>query len=345
MRTKLAILWIILTLLFCYAILFIGYLILGNEASSDFLVIEIYTYLPGIMAILFLLYFRTGTISNKPFQYPGFHWIAFGVYYTVLILTLTIITGLLIGELQINPNYTPLTEDFFVASTFNPFIDIIIYLPIVGILLLFSPGGFIRVLGEEYGWRGYLLPQLLKARPWLSILLSVWIVGFVWFIYHIPFFTIFAPVDNLDQRIFLLLGSAGVFFGANMTMVWAYLKTKSLWPALSLHYIWNLTSPIFTGNIYSSTNPLGLFNVSSDTLWLVNGEGLIGGLFHFLIGLIFFALIIKNKDRLLTDYQILEIKEDNKNSLKLNIYANKSNTNASKKRKQRTHSSKRKRRN
>jgi len=342
-RIKLAIVWVILTILFCYTILFIGFLVVGNETSNNFLVIELYTYLPGLMALLFILYFKTGTISSKPFQYPGFHWLAFGFYYTLLILTLTIITGFLIGEFQFNPNYTPFSDDFFIDSTLNPIIDIIIYLPSVGILLLFSPGGFIRVLGEEFGWRGYLLPQLLKTRPTLSILISIWLVGFVWFIYHIPFFTVFAPIDNLDQRIYLLLGSAGVFFGANITMVWAYLKTKSLWPALSLHYIWNLTSPIFTGNLYSSANSLGLLNTSSDTLWLVNGEGLIGGVFHFLIGLIFFVIIIKNKDKLLADYQILEHEEDSINSVNLKINTRRSKTNALKTVKRHNRSSKRRR--
>jgi len=211
--------------------------------------------------------------------------------------------------------------------------------------LLFSPGGFVHVIGEEYGWRGYLLPQLLKARPWLSILWSIFAVGFVWFIYHIPFFTIFAPVDSLYQKIFLLIGSAEVFFGANITMVWAYLKTKSLWPALSLHYIWNLISLMFNGNIYNSTNSLGLLNVSNDTLWLVNGEGLISGLFHFLIGLTFFVLILKNKEKLLADYQILESQEDGNKSLNSGKLASNRSSFASKTNKKRNRSSKRKTRN
>ena len=111
---------------------------------------------------------------------------------------------------------------------------------------------------------------------------------------------------------FLFLGSAGVFFGANITMVWAYLKTKNLWPALSLHYIWNLTSPVFTGNIYSQNNQLGLLNKNIDSLWLVNGEGLIGGFFHFLIGIIFLFLIFRDKDKLLSDYQQKEKEEIDK---------------------------------
>ena len=300
-RRSLALLWAVTTLSTCFGILFLGFLILGSAASQDFIVIEIYTYLPAIIAILFLFYFRTGPLSFYPFRYPGIHWIAFGVYYTALILILTISTGFLVGELTVNSTFTPIPGATTPVTTIA-ILDILLYLPFIGFILIFSPGGFIRILGEEYGWRGYLLPELVKSRPSLSLFLSIWIVGGVWFIYHIPFFTIFAPVQDINQMIFLFIGSAGVFFGANLAMVWAYLKTKNLWPALSLHYIWNLTSPVFTGNIYSQSNQLGLFNKSIDTLWLVNGEGLIGGTFHFLIGLVFFYLIIRDKDKLLSEY-------------------------------------------
>ena len=95
-----------------------------------------------------------------------------------------------------------------------------------------------------------------------------------------------------------------MFFGASFTLAWAYLKTHSIWPALSLHFIWNVINPLITGNVYS--NQTGLF---TGTLWLINGEGLIGGFFHFLVGLLFLLLIIKNKDVLLKEHlEFLEAK-------------------------------------
>ncbi|MHA2363066.1 MAG: CPBP family glutamic-type intramembrane protease [Candidatus Hodarchaeales archaeon] len=306
-RISLAFLWAFMTLFSCYFVLFAGVLILGEKGSQDFVVISLYTLIPAIMAIIFLFYFKTGNITTQPFQYPGFHWVAFGVYYTAIVLALTIVSGFIIGEFTPNSDYTPFPEGSYTSI---PLLDILIFLPLYGTLLIFSPGGFPRVLGEEYGWRGYFLPELLKTRLSLSIFVSLWIVGGVWFIYHIPFFTIFAPNQEIDKMIFLLVGSAGVFFGANLAMSWAYLKTKNLWPALSLHYVWNLTSPLFTGNIYSETNRLGYLNKSVDSLWLVNGEGLIGGLFHFLVGLIFLYLIYRNKNDLLEAYHQKELLED-----------------------------------
>jgi len=310
-RANYALFWAILTLFMCFLVLFTGVAILGNAGSQDLIVISLYTYIPALMAILFIIYLKTNHLSLEPFRFPGFHWLAFGAYYTFIVLSLTILTGFILGELSPNFNYSPFPAGGELGtSTQNAILDILIYLPYAGVLLIFSPFGLLRVIGEEYGWRGYLLPELLKARPVLSIITGIWIVGAVWFIYHIPFFTIFAPVNDTNQMIFLLIGSAGVFFGANFAMSWAYLKTKNVWPAISLHFVWNLTSPIFTGNIYSSTNQLGFLNTTADNLWLVNGEGLIGGLFHFIVGLIFLYLIYRDKDELLNQYHKFEILEN-----------------------------------
>ena len=41
-------------------------------------------------------------------------------------------------------------------------------------------------LGEEIGWRGFLLPHLQQRR---SPLLASLIVGAVWFVWHLPLFT------------------------------------------------------------------------------------------------------------------------------------------------------------
>lgn len=304
-RFLLALLWSVITLGLCFLSLGLGFLVLGENASSDLIVINVYTFLPALVALAFLRYLHTGGLTIQPFRYPGFHYVAFGAYYTVVVLALTIAVGFLAGELSPNPNYTPIPEG---TLTGVPILDIAFYLPLFGFIALFSPGGFIRVLGEEYGWRGYLLPQLVKGRPWVPVMASVWLVGLVWFLYHVPFFTIFAPVEDPVELAFLLVGSAGVFFGANMAMCWAYLKTKNLWPALSLHYIWNLTSPLFTGNVYSKS--LGWLNPSFDNLWLVNGEGLIGGTFHLLVGLVFLYLIWRDKDELLKHYTSFELIEE-----------------------------------
>jgi len=53
-------------------------------------------------------------------------------------------------------------------------------------------GLFAGPLGEELGWRGFLLPEFQKKFPNLK---SAIIIGIVWFIWHIPLF--WAPFGTL----------------------------------------------------------------------------------------------------------------------------------------------------
>lgn len=303
-RLRLLLLWSVSTLTLVYISLIIGIMIFGEEAGSNLFIGNIYTMLPAIMAILFIIIFKTDNLECiwNQFNNPGIKWLLFGLAYTFVVLFLTIITGLILGELKLNENYTPFQGELENFGTNIQMLDIIFYIIFVGILLIFSPGGFIRVIGEEIGWRGYLLPEFIKLRPKISVLISSILIGFIWFIYHLPYFTILAPVSS-ENLLYFIIGSAGVFFGASWAMMWAYLKTKSIWPALSLHFLWNLISPVFTGNIYSKS--LGLLNPTLDNIWLVNGEGLIGGFYHFIVGLVFLILILKNEDDLIHNYNRL----------------------------------------
>lgn len=305
-RLYLALLWAVLTISVCYVSLFLSLAFLGTGDIADLISGDIYTFIPALMAIAFIIYFKTDILSWDVFRNPGNKWLAFGVGYTFLVLSLTIITDAIFGLITINQSYTPFEGDLSGLTTPDPLLNVILYLVIAGVLAIFSPGGFIRIVGEEFGWRGYLYPELLKLHPRLSLVISTFIVGGIWFTFHLPYFTVLAPAPP-DKIIFLLLGSFGVFFGANWFMLWTYLKTKSIWPAMMLHYSWNLAAPVFTGNLYDGS--LGLLNISQNSLWLMNGEGLIGGFFHFSVGLVFLFLIFRNRNELYSNWKGSQKKE------------------------------------
>ena len=67
--------------------------------------------------------------------------------------------------------------------------DIMAFLSIPTILLA---GLYAGPLGEELGWRGFLLPELQKSYSNLN---SAIIIGFIWFIWHIPLW--WAPFGTL----------------------------------------------------------------------------------------------------------------------------------------------------
>lgn len=88
----------------------------------------------------------------------------------------------------------------------------------------------IPVLGEEWGWRGWLVPRLVGKD---GVLAGLLLSGFIWGIWH-------APLTMLGYN-YPRLGSwaALVFIAfcvpAGVVMGWLRLRTGSVWPAVVAH--------------------------------------------------------------------------------------------------------------
>jgi membrane protease YdiL (CAAX protease family) len=94
----------------------------------------------------------------------------------------------------------------------------------------------ILALGEEIGWRGYLLPHLLPLGRTRALLLSGLLQG----IWHLPILLLTPFYHERGDRLivaglFLLsLTLAGVFYG------YLRLTSKSVWPAALAHGAFNM---------------------------------------------------------------------------------------------------------
>ena len=91
-------------------------------------------------------------------------------------------------------------------------------------------------LGEELGWRGFLLPQLMPLGQWKAILIS----GAIWGLWHAP-----AIVQGLNYPGYPV---AGIFMMVVFCMLlamilsWLYLNTKSPWISALAHGAVNATA-------------------------------------------------------------------------------------------------------
>ncbi|MDP2954425.1 MAG: CPBP family intramembrane metalloprotease, partial [Chloroflexota bacterium] len=98
---------------------------------------------------------------------------------------------------------------------------------VAGLTILLVPG-LVLGLGEELGWRGYLLPRLWHLGPWLAFIL----VGLIWWLWHwslgiLPFG---------DYRISILAILLGIVNATLLGIVLAWLYSASgsiITPALA----------------------------------------------------------------------------------------------------------------
>jgi membrane protease YdiL (CAAX protease family) len=74
-------------------------------------------------------------------------------------------------------------------------------------------------LGEELGWRGFLLPRMLERMRPLSAAL---ILGAIWMIWHVPAFLMSGvPQSNMSFPIFAI---GGIAF--NVFITWLFLNAR-----------------------------------------------------------------------------------------------------------------------
>ena len=127
-----------------------------------------------------------------------------------------------------------------------------------------ATGGVIQnlsmTLGEEIGWRGFLVPELAKQMSFTKAgLLS----GVIWAAWHSPVL-LFADYNAGINRWYALGCSTITCVSVGFMLAWLTLRSDSLWPAALFHACHNLFVPIIFDNLVRNTGP---------TLWYTTQFG------------------------------------------------------------------------
>lgn len=124
----------------------------------------------------------------------------------------------------------------------------------------------IFALGEEIGWRGWLLPALTPLGTWPALILS----GAIWGLWHMPATLLGHNFGLTDWRGVALMTAGGVAWG--VLLGWMRLRTGSVWPAVIAHGALNASGGMVFWFFAAGTEPsLALVNPMGVAGWIVLG--------------------------------------------------------------------------
>ena len=131
-------------------------------------------------------------------------------------------------------------------------------------IVLLATGGVMQnlslTLGEEIGWRGFLVPELAKQMSFTKASL---LSGLIWTAWHSPIL-LFADYNVGTNRWYELGCFTVSVVSVSFILAWLRLKSDSLWPAALLHAAHNLFIPVIFDNLTRNTG---------STLWYTTEFG------------------------------------------------------------------------
>jgi membrane protease YdiL (CAAX protease family) len=90
-------------------------------------------------------------------------------------------------------------------------------------------------LGEEIGWRGFLIFELKKVMPFKSLAI---VSGVIWAVYHFPIINL---MYGSGENLLLHIGAfTTMIIGMSVILAYFTFKSNSLWPAAVYHSIHNI---------------------------------------------------------------------------------------------------------
>lgn len=207
---------IVFFLIFTFLSIIIQTLIINQESfiNGSKVLGLILMWLPGIAAIITLLVYKKGlgSIGWKigAFKYYFISYILPILYFGIPLIICIVVCDIVFSEKQLSLN-------------------ILLMLTIIPITNILGS------LGEEIGWRGFLLPNLYRKFSFNKVSL---IIGLIWAVWHFPLI-IFTDL-NAGSNVWLYLITFSIYtVSITYAYNWIWLKSKSIWAVSLLHGVNN----------------------------------------------------------------------------------------------------------
>lgn len=187
----------------------------------------VYMLTPTIATLLMMLVFTREGYTKEGWRKLGLHKLGLnGWLYALLVPMIPL--GLGFGFVWISGLSSLVIPDNFEGFSWGSFPLLVVFLYVKTVLT--------NSLGEELGWRGYLLPNMLGLGEKKAMLLN----GFIHGIWHFPLI-MFTDQYHSGENLWLLVPltiASTVFLGPVIGTL--RLRTGSVWTASMLHTTHNL---------------------------------------------------------------------------------------------------------
>jgi membrane protease YdiL (CAAX protease family) len=175
------------------------------------------------------------SIAQLPWGWGGarFAWLAYLIplAYALPVYLITWLTPLG-GFLE--ADFLKRTAAQFGWSEFPPTMTLVLFVLLTATVGLVAKTG--RALGEEIGWRGFLVPELNKVVGFTGVSL---LSGLMWAAYHFPVL-LFGDYNKGAPAWYSLTCFTLMVVADSFILAWLTLRSKSLWPAAIFHGSHNL---------------------------------------------------------------------------------------------------------
>jgi membrane protease YdiL (CAAX protease family) len=147
--------------------------------------------------------------------------------YGTLIYVCVWLTG--VGGFYNRDFYASIAKDFGLGLT-SPAANLALYFFFTATISVIRDCP--TVLGEEIGWRGFLVPELAKRHGFAATAI---ISGVIWALWHYPIFLLASGYNGGTPTWYYLTLFTVLLPLISFVWVWMRLKSGSIWPGVVLH--------------------------------------------------------------------------------------------------------------
>jgi membrane protease YdiL (CAAX protease family) len=190
--------------------------------TSGFIAAALYMFTPAEAALIMLLIVTREGFSREGWKTLGLHRLGLNVWWMAFLAAL-LVSLLATAIVWATPLASVVVPEDGVGGR------------LIGFLIQVILFTFTLVLGEEIGWRGYLLPKLLSVG-WTRALVLVGLIHAAW---HMPMIFLTPLYHSAGNRLIVLPLFVGTILAASFFLGYLRIYTGSVWPASLGHSVHN----------------------------------------------------------------------------------------------------------